>query len=86
MEVSKPVLIYQQKTAWDSFDVNVDTPSEANTIHRTYDISYQTIKERVKKETEESFTLFRMGFLRSCSRMAGGKMALSLKSVTHILQ
>ena len=33
-------------TAWDNIDINLETPSRADTIHHTYGICYQTIKER----------------------------------------
>ena len=41
-------------TAWDNFDTNLETPSGADTIHHTYGICYQTIKETDEIETEES--------------------------------
>ena len=41
-------------TAWDNFDINLETPSGADTIHQTYGICYQTIKETDEIETEES--------------------------------
>ena len=41
-------------TAWDNFDINLETPSGADIIHHTYGICYQTIKETDEIETEES--------------------------------
>ena len=41
-------------TAWDNFDINLETPSGADTIYRNYGICYQTIKETDEIETEES--------------------------------
>ena len=41
-------------TAWDNFDVNLETPTGADTIHHTYGICYQTIKKTGEIETEES--------------------------------
>ena len=32
-------------TAWDNFDVNLETPSGADTIHHTYGICYQNIED-----------------------------------------
>ena len=40
-------------TAWDNFDINLETPSGADTIHHTYGICYQTVKETDEIETEE---------------------------------
>ena len=40
--------------AGDNFDINLETPSGADTIHQTYGICYQTIKETDEIETEES--------------------------------
>ena len=41
-------------TAWDNFDINLETPSGADIIHHTYGIRYQTIKITHEIETEES--------------------------------
>ena len=41
-------------TAWDNFDINLKTRSGADTIHHTYGICYQTIKETDEIETEKS--------------------------------
>ena len=40
--------------AWNNFDINLETPSGADTIHGTHGICYQTIKETDETETEES--------------------------------
>ena len=53
LTVSKPILIYQEEQ-WNNFDISLETPLEADTIHTTYDIFYQTIKERdIEVETKE---------------------------------
>ena len=57
LTVSKPILIYREDTAWDNFNINLETPSGANTIHHTYVICYQTIKEKDEIETEESLKI-----------------------------
>ena len=49
---SKPNL--STGTAWDNFDINLETPSGADTIHHTDGICYQTIKETDEIETEGS--------------------------------
>ena len=41
-------------TAWDNFDINLETPSGADIIYHTYGIRYQTIKITDEIETEES--------------------------------
>ena len=41
-------------TAWDNFDINLEAPSGADTIHHTDRICYETIKETDEIETEES--------------------------------
>ena len=41
-------------TAWDNFNINLETQSGADTIHHTYEICYQTIKETDETETEKS--------------------------------
>ena len=42
------------RTAWDNFNINLETRSGADTIHHTYGICYQTIKETDEIETEKS--------------------------------
>ena len=41
-------------TAWGNFNINLETRSRADTIHHTYGICYQTIKETDEIETEKS--------------------------------
>ena len=41
-------------TAWDDFNINLETPSVAHTIHHTFGICYQTIKETDEIEMEEN--------------------------------
>ena len=54
---SKPNL--STGTAWDNVDINLETQSGADTIHHTYGICYQTIKEIDEIETEESSEIHR---------------------------
>ena len=41
-------------TACDNFDINFEIPSGADTIHYTYGVCYQTIKETDEIKTEEN--------------------------------
>ena len=42
------------RTVWDNFNINLETPSGANTSHHIYGVCYQTIRETDETETEIS--------------------------------
>ena len=42
--------------AWDNFDINIETPSGANTIHHTYGICYQNTSPQEQIQTFEKAT------------------------------
>ena len=42
------------RTVWDNFNINLETPSGANTSHHIYGVCYQTIRETDETETDIS--------------------------------
>ena len=58
LTVSKPSLIYQQERLGGNIDINLETPFGADSIHQTYGICYQTIKETDEIEAEKSLEIY----------------------------
>ena len=65
--------------AWDDFDINIETPSGANTIHHTYGICYQNTLPQEQTQTFEKATTT----IEDASILNNGKRKICRIKKTH---
>ena len=67
--------------AWDNFDINTETPSDADTIHHTYGICYQNIDNNKNAENIMEHTCHAIGTKRKIKDFQKVKKTTAIEDI-----